>query len=370
MLKSERTILFLWGVSLILLRVSLLLPHRELDWIALVNSGLQILLAFLSLATFLKTRSPRRFVLLNFSFFFAFSIPLFISPFVGGSLFSTIKNASFYYHFYVNKIGLNFFFLFPVCYTLMDFFFDKMHVVTKYMYSSAIAGTIVMTLFSSWLLDPLTLRNVPMYASYDRLRTLSVSMQKHLGRRPSSDEIRKSWVEAGNTGTARLEQVNGAEIDFLLPYLEGSGATVLFWRPVELRCIYAEAAVLVLIAAFLGASYVSSRSYSAYFDKLLILFFALTLFEMVHRIAYIQATSQTTYLNIFWIGEYFSVAILAVLAYALDLRLRFSSSVTGRFYEAALEHSPGMITRWRDELDNWILRVFTREKSSSHHVGY
>jgi len=362
MLKSERRILLLWAMLFVILRLVLFLPHREADWIGLVNTGLQVLLSLLCFSIFLKTRGARKFAALNFSLFFAFAVPLFLSPFIGSALFTGVHNAPFYYHFYVNKIGLHFLFIFPVCYVVFDFFLLHKSTTMKYLFSSMVSAIVIVILFGSLLISPLSLRNVPEYVRFQHLKSVSSSLEKELGRTPSQEEIGAAWVNEERVKDAGDPDPQREQISVLMQYLQGGGESVLFWRPVELRCIYAEIVALIIISVFLIASYMSHISYSAYFDKVLILFLAVTVLEMVHRIGYIQTTSQALYLSFFRIGEYFSIMILVVLAYVFDLRLRFSSSVTGRYYEAALEHSPGMITRWRDELDNLILRTFTRGK--------
>ena len=57
-------------------------------------------------------------------------------------------------------------------------------------------------------------------------------------------------------------------------------------------------------------------------------------------------------------GQYVSVGVLALIGVFFSLRLRFISSVKGEFYEQELAVSPAGVVRWRDALDNLVIRHF------------
>jgi len=59
---------------------------------------------------------------------------------------------------------------------------------------------------------------------------------------------------------------------------------------------------------------------------------------------------------------YASMGIMLPILLVLILRLRFIQSVEGRFYESRLIDDASRITRWRDALDNWVLRHFMNSK--------
>jgi hypothetical protein len=92
---------------------------------------------------------------------------------------------------------------------------------------------------------------------------------------------------------------------------------------------------------------------------LLLLFTAL---EIFHAFASWNSVSYEVYKQIFVAGQYVTVAIFVIMIYAFDLKRRFTSSVTGKFYEQSIVDSPERITRLRDELDTYILKYFFKNQ--------
>jgi hypothetical protein len=48
------------------------------------------------------------------------------------------------------------------------------------------------------------------------------------------------------------------------------------------------------------------------------------------------------------------------------LRFQFLASVEGRYYESAIKRDQLLITRWRDIIDDWVIRKFIRGGDLSH----
>jgi len=76
-----------------------------------------------------------------------------------------------------------------------------------------------------------------------------------------------------------------------------------------------------------------------------------------------------SYRLIFITGQYFTILCLICMVYAFDLKLRFVLSVTGRYYEYAIQHQPERVTRWRDEFDRYILRSFFWNNKTSNRLA-
>ena len=92
--------------------------------------------------------------------------------------------------------------------------------------------------------------------------------------------------------------------------------------------------------------------------------------EIFHNYGYVHSYSTETYHVIFKLGQYFTIVVLLLLVYTFDLKLRFVLSPAGNYYEKILETSPARITRWRDEIDNLILKTFSKNTKILKHIGY
>jgi hypothetical protein len=49
------------------------------------------------------------------------------------------------------------------------------------------------------------------------------------------------------------------------------------------------------------------------------------------------------------------------MGYLFILRYAFVNSIEGAYYERQLTKEASHITRWRDAIDNWVLRQFVSE---------
>src|ERR1043166_4074675 len=142
-MKHEMRILGEWVGAILLLRLALIFPHRDLNSIGLINIALQLLLFILCVDIAWHSSSSQEYVYANFALFFGFSIPLLGSSFVGESLFHEDVYSPLYYHLYVNKVGLNLTLLFSILYVLMDYFSGSSRAVWKYGASVTLAAIIV-----------------------------------------------------------------------------------------------------------------------------------------------------------------------------------------------------------------------------------
>ena len=50
------------------------------------------------------------------------------------------------------------------------------------------------------------------------------------------------------------------------------------------------------------------------------------------------------------------------MVYVFSMRLRFILTAVGKYYEGMVVAQPDQVTRWRDEIDNVILRNFFKGK--------
>jgi len=62
------------------------------------------------------------------------------------------------------------------------------------------------------------------------------------------------------------------------------------------------------------------------------------------------------------------VFVLMLMGLFFTLRLRFIKSVKGEFYENELASRPAGVMRWRDALDNLVIRHFLDPRLESRRV--
>jgi len=357
----SRELKYLAGFFIILaaLRLCLLFPHGEIGLESLISVALQLLLFAMCIDIGVHSYDTQRHVYLLFALFFIFSLVLFSGGFVGTALFRESTYAGVYFHVYANKVGLNFLFLMAVVFPIVDYFMSRRHVLIKYVVSLSAVGLIILPLFWSFLASPMQLYHEPEYATLYKMLQLpgaGAAMPDHeVAQRLSSG----TSTPATNTDAAHIDET---EIAALRPYANEGGVMIIFWKPLMVRSMVIQCFIVLLLAFFLVSNYVTNKPHGAYLDKILFLFFLLCPFEIVHLFAFISSTTQTAYQSVFAVAQYATVVCLLMMVYAFDLRLRFVLSATGKYYEEALTTSPSKVTRWKDEIDTLILKVFVRKK--------
>ena len=101
----------------------------------------------------------------------------------------------------------------------------------------------------------------------------------------------------------------------------------------------------------------------------MIFLFLFILLDMVHYLVFVRSTSLENYHAVFRLGQFVTIFCLTMGASLFILRLNFVRSTTGQYYESMLETSPEKVTRWRDEIDNLILRMFSKKHDYLKGIG-
>lgn len=367
----ELYILGLWILLCGVLRVVLLLfPHRYFDDIALLTSGIQLLLFLLVIQIARHGKGSTRHIFLNFAMFFGFILPLFLGAFVGYSLWAGERYAVLYYHTYVNRFGLNGILLATVIFVAVDYFSPRMKTWMKYAASFALAASVVGLLGMRFVIDPHALYREPENVAFEVLST-SNALGPDAHSAPTDDEL-ADHLAATSPFTAWERKDLTNLVGDVKEYLgQEGGESIVFWKPLDKICIYCNLIVVLIIASYLVSLYFTNRPVSAYLDKIMLIMLILSVLEIVHYTGFIYATSFEAYRSLFTIGQYFTLLVMLVMVYAVELKLRFVLSVTGRYYEDVLARSPGRITRWIDEIDALIARKFfnTDVRSGTVHRG-
>jgi len=83
----------------------------------------------------------------------------------------------------------------------------------------------------------------------------------------------------------------------------------------------------------------------------------------LHFYTYIMVNDFSTFLQIFNIAQYLVICNLLLLLVFFSLRLSFIRSIKGEFYERELVLDSEHISRWRDGIDNLVVRHFLNPKT-------
>lgn len=148
-----------------------------------------------------------------------------------------------------------------------------------------------------------------------------------------------------------------ARIGELFPFLEGNNYVALVNRPLYERYAFWSMAGIGLLAAFFVLNFLKDPPKPAHFEKIHFTLLAYAIFEYFHALTLANATSFEDLVALDQIGKYVTAAILVLFACFFLARARFLSMGVGMFYEDKLTNDPQGISRWRDGIDNLLLRV-------------
>ena len=375
-MKQEIKIVLIWLVLVLVLRLSFFFPHSSsILNISVINVGLQLLLFFLSVLIAKNSKGSQRYIFLNCSLFFGFVIPMFLCNFVGtnGMLFPNSLYASLLSNLYVNKFGFNFFLVFMVGFFAIDYFFTNTKTITKYAITTGCTLLIVGIFFLPYFIQPFRLYDAEEFVKLRRLEIALATLDSTLRREPHHDELVNGVAEATIVDRVPLPAISNTEAQELVKtfshYLKPNGNVTIFWKPIEQISMYIRCIALSIIVAVLFFFYKQNKPLGAYVDKILLLMVLFCSLEMLHCYGSMESGSYEEYKKLFEVGQYITVMNLLLFVYAFDLKRRFVCSVTGKYYERIIQESPEKITRWRDELDTYILKSFLTKHHLTKQLG-
>jgi hypothetical protein len=360
------TKIFLLWLSLIVLGLSLLqfLPNRGLDsTITGLNQAIMLLVGILSYHIYRKELNPKnKPIFFNFTLFFGCSSLLFIHPFVGKTIFPAHTFASFFFYQYVTS-GIYFFILaMAIIYLVIDTLFNELKIITKYAITLLIVGSVFTYYYYPILENPKYLYTTEDILDFKAVAAASVQLANQGVTNPTAEDVAAivhlpAWKDGKEVGILfQAEKVK--RVAELLPYLEGSNYLSLLYKPVHLNVIYMNVLCIVFIFLFFGYQYKNDPPQGAYIEKIIFLFLPYCSLEIVHFFGYIMSVEHAAYLDYYRVGQYASLLNLVAFLIFFSLRLRFITSVKGEFYERELVSDSEHISRWRDGLDNLLVRHF------------
>ena len=356
MSKIEWKILGFWFLIVILLRLSLLFPHRYLDDIRLINTWIQALLCIISVVLAWKSAGAQRHIYINFAVLFGFVMLRFSGSFVMENI------PGFYYHAYVNMMGDAVICTFVILFIVVDYIFRNKSAPGKYLITVLITGLIILLTFSPYIYNPFELDHEKDYTAFERVEKVWTELSVQLDRKPNNEEILLE-LSALPDVTGDEYRLIASQINKWRGYVESNAGTTLFWRPLFGRVMVNDITLCILLAVILSIIYRLDKPYHAYVDKILLLMIPLYALEAFHDWNSSTSVSMEEFRLLFTIGQYMTVFIFVFLVYVFHFSLRFTESPVSAYYEEALNNMPLQITRWRDEIDTLIIKLFT---NSSH----
>ena len=345
-----------YGVSL------LLLPHTPKMTSAYLNQAIQSLLFIISLfIVFKEPNKKNKFIFLNFAIYFALALGSFLYDFIDRDFIIQKYSRHLFYQYLT--IAYMFFLAVAVAYTVFDSLFREFTVPKKYLLTLVVVLGFYIYCFHIYFTKPLYL-----YSTEDinQWKILSAHMDTQKGAAVSPVEIAntvnlKSWHDGVAVGELYPEE-NLRRIEILFPYLQGVNFMVLLVKPLYLSSIFIHVFVIGFILLYFGYQYKKDPPQGAYIEKIMFLFLLVASMDAFHYWGFIKSIEWTTWNELFSAGQYITVFAEVMLILFFGLRLRFITSVQGEFYETELAANPQQISRWRDWIDNLILRQFSNFK--------
>jgi hypothetical protein len=360
-----RKVVLLWVAYLVLHFAALIFPHRPYAAPSAANAGLQFLLFLLCFEMARRDAKAFRPALVNLAILFGFSTLLYLSIFVGSALLPKERYAPVYYHEYVNKFGYAVVLGMAIIYLLVDYTFQRWKAIAKYALTLSVLATVLVPLYLPYFKDPLQLYRTEEYSDYLDLQNARDTLLKKRGVEPAQGDLIQKVLTSRCQGSEMTQgsgfQEERGKLSKLMGYLAGSGALILFWKPLNLNSVYFNVALLGLIIVFYFFKFRRDQPFGAYLEKILFLLFLLCSLEVLHLWAYTRGTEDRLYYDIHEVGQYLTIVVLLSLVYVCSLRLRFVVSPVGKFYEKQILLEPEGISRWRDEIDGLVLKAFLQK---------
>lgn len=354
-MRNEIKIFLFWILALVLVRVGLEFPHREFQWIGLVDAAAQILLCILAIAIAAISRGTQRWAMINLAVFFGFVLPLLATAFVGESIFPGDPFARAYSHLYVNFVAMAFVSMVTVIYFASAYVLPRRGTLFHYSVSIPLAAGLLMLSFNPYITDPASLSAEPDYADaawvgkvHDSLATSGIAA--------TPESITRTLLDAKWKDRTYAEAL--PRTVEMLPHLDDGRLHTLYWKPIWTRMAAVNFLNLIVIVLVLTKMHGSALAYSAYSDKILIALGFIFATEAFHAYISAQAFAWANYMSLLEAGHYFTILIMAITIAILNFKLRFSALGAGQYYDRAIALNPAGTTRFVDEIDALILRAF------------
>ena len=308
-------------------------------------------------------------IFLNWAIFFS-TIPIsfLIFLFFESALLAWDPFADVYRHQYEAAV---YFLLLPTStiYAALAVILRDSSTLKVYLLSVAVVGAMWLPQFMPYFENARYLYTTPDIIDYKSLAAGIDKLKKAGTQKPSPREIvDNSSLYSSSALEDRPETYKDdmeSRVYRLLPFLEGDNYIPLVYRPLNLSGVYMSSLSVVAIMLYLVYGYRYDPPIPAYHDKVMLLMLLYSICEAFHSYFNLDIATKDTLFAINELGQLVSAAIMFFVVWIFYLRLQFLASVEGRYYESAIRRDQLGITRWRDMIDDWVIRKFIRGEGLS-----
>lgn len=327
------------------------------------TNAILLLLGIVSLEIFRHEPTRKnKAIFLNFSIYFLSAVFYFIYPFFGAAIFPGDMYPGLYFYQYV-LCGLVVFLLsFSLVFVVFDALFNDWSLPRKYLFTLLLVMGVFAYYYEPFIMNAnyiYTTEDVQDWKVINETRDQLIKDGKQSGVNEIAAVLTlNAWKDGKPVGSLFPEE-NKARISKLLPYLANEdNFYMLVYKQLYARVIYVDVFSVIFIFVFFGFQYRKDPPQGAYIEKILFLFLPLCSLEILHYYAYISLSDYATYLGLFEVAQYLVIFNLLLLLIFFSLRLSFITSIKGEFYERELVLDSEHISRWRDGIDNLVVRHF------------
>ena len=362
----SRKILITWSsILLFALLMASILPHSKIDVGYSILMSFMLLLGIISFTIFRhEPNKSNKAVFLNFSIFFLLASSNFVLFFAGpeNSFLTGETNAAFYVNQYYSFVVFVFSMSFSIVYLTIDSLFRESRIVVKYISALSIVAGFFIYYYHPLLLDKQYVWHtsdyqdfITIYDANDRLKTDGIESPSVIQLAEAVDL--PAWYDGKEVGTLSANaELN--RIGEIFPYLSEGSHIVLLYRPLMWNMIKMQTLIIVFLLLFFGYQYKKDPPQGAYIEKIAFLFLPYASLEILHNYSFIRSVDAQMFAEFQSVGFYLTSLVLLLLSLFFALRLSFLVSVKGEFYERELVSDPEHISRWRDSIDNLVVRHF------------
>ena len=364
-LKPLVILLLGWlSLGLLVVALVLLLPHEETSWPILIEQMCLIGIGLLSWVVFVREEVGKTRVL--FFCFFLFGlvgqvVEIFVL-FVVPVLSKQDPYVSAFAYQYSTILSL-----FCFCLAVMSVWIvgaDRWKRAT--IIGATIVAGIFFEVFGEYIIVPQSLYLHPDITDFrivDRAAQQLISENEEVSESSISSMISLSrWNNRRRVGELSFEETK-RKVKEILPYTRESNYILLIFRPLFRKIVLITGGCIVLLLTVLVRQLWRDPPLGAYLDRISAALMFYAIFRYVHYTWYAESTNLEVCLENFNIGAIFSITSLVALGVLFVLRLRFIESEEGRYYERGIVNNPRSVTRWRDGIDDLVLRRFFREST-------
>jgi hypothetical protein len=365
-----KKIVLIWIPTFVLIIIGAFVDGFE-NWGAaagIICRGSSALLGIISLMVAKsEINAGSRVVFLTFAVFFgwiALLTPVF--QLVGPWVLQIDEWIRFYFYEY-NLLA--YFFLLGLCviYIVCNHVLGRLAVWKKFAMTLSIVGGLTAYLFLPMFTDPLYLTEIPEFKNLKSVHKAIEHLRENGRSTPSVEEIvALAQFESPETTDANVQLTHEQKTRYahdVIPYDHGDDVYMLLYRDLWTSCYKMGLFDLLALVVLVVYKYFIDNPEAAYMEKIAWCLLPFICFEVLHHYVFVKIHSYDTYMKITTVGGYLSTALIWMLFPVFGARYRFIHSAEGEYYERRLIMGAVHVTRWRDALDNWVVRQFLKEES-------